>query len=230
MLRISSRAFHPAIGTIALFLLTSAVAFSQATQSQSPSSRAASGQASSQSSSAQTWPSQSPPNQLPSGQSLGEIARKNQQKRAAHASTAPPPKVITNSDLPKNPDGYTTATANPRQNSSTSLANAAASRRAASQRTAEQRAAVQWRQQILVQENKVANLQARFDRLRAQIHLVNPNANYSSGEGIAYNPGQARQIVRLQEMQDQLNQQKQKLDQMQEAARHAGMHTTVYDP
>ena len=216
MLRISSRAFHPAIGTIALFLLTSAVAFSQATQSQSPSSRAASGQASSQSSSAQTWPSQSPPNQLPSGQSLGEIARKNQQKRAAHASTAPPPKVITNSDLP--------------QNSSTSLANAAASRRAASQRTAEQRAAVQWRQQILVQENKVANLQARFDRLRAQIHLVNPNANYSSGEGIAYNPGQARQIVRLQEMQDQLNQQKQKLDQMQEAARHAGMHTTVYDP
>jgi hypothetical protein len=31
-------------------------------------------------------------------------------------------------------------------------------------------------------------------------------------------------------MQQQLDEQKRKLDQMQEAARHAGMHTAVYDP
>lgn len=228
VLRISSRAFHPVVETIALFLLTSAVALSQAGQGQSPSSQAVSGQSPSQSSSAQTWPSQSSPNQSSSGQSLGEVARKNQQKKAAQTSPAPAPKVITNSDLPRDPDGYTTATANP--HASPSPANAAASRKAAAQSAAQQRAAAQWRQQILSQENKVANLQGRVDRLRAQIHLVNPNANYSSSEGIAYNPGQARQLVRLQEMQDQLNQQRQRLEQMQEGARHAGMHTTVYDP
>ncbi len=160
------------------------------------------------------------------------VAGRSRTQKSAKESCAnvpaPAPKVITNSDLPRDPDGYTTATANP--HASPSPANAAASRKAAAQSAAQQRAAAQWRQQILSQENKVANLQGRVDRLRAQIHLVNPNANYSSSEGIAYNPGQARQLVRLQEMQDQLNQQRQRLEQMQEGARHAGMHTTVYDP
>jgi len=31
-------------------------------------------------------------------------------------------------------------------------------------------------------------------------------------------------------MQQQLNEQRIKLDQMQDAARRAGMHTAVYDP
>jgi hypothetical protein len=32
------------------------------------------------------------------------------------------------------------------------------------------------------------------------------------------------------QVQMQLNEQRRKLDQMQDAARHAGMHTLVYDP
>lgn len=207
VLRISSRTFHPATESIALVLLTCAVAFSQS-PSQAQSSQSLAGQSS-------------------SGQSLGDIARQSQQKKAAEASSNPPSKVLTDSDLPTDPDGLTTATANPH---GTTTANAPASKKAAAQSAAEQRVAAQWRQQILAQEYKVANLQGRVDRLRAQIHLVNPNANYSSSEGIANNPGLARQIVRLQEMQDQLTQQRQRLEQMQEAARHAGMHTTVYDP
>jgi hypothetical protein len=47
---------------------------------------------------------------------------------------------------------------------------------------------------------------------------------------MAQNQYQARQLERLAQMQLQLNQQKKKLEDMQEAARHAGMHTAVYDP
>jgi hypothetical protein len=35
---------------------------------------------------------------------------------------------------------------------------------------------------------------------------------------------------RLAQMQLQLDEQRRKLDQMQESARRAGMHTQVYDP
>lgn len=45
-----------------------------------------------------------------------------------------------------------------------------------------------------------------------------------------YNRYQARQLERVAQMQQQLDEQKRKLDRMQEAARHAGMHTAVYDP
>jgi hypothetical protein len=35
---------------------------------------------------------------------------------------------------------------------------------------------------------------------------------------------------RVAQIQQQLDQQKMRLDQMQEAARRAGMHSAVYDP
>jgi len=39
-----------------------------------------------------------------------------------------------------------------------------------------------------------------------------------------------RQLQRVAQIQLRLDEQKMKLDQMQEAARHAGMHSAVYDP
>lgn len=212
MLRISSRRFPADVAIAALLLVTSVAAIGQSTTGQSL-------QVQSLSSSS-------------SGQSLGDIARANQEKKAAEAPGATAPKVITNADLPKNPDVDTEQPADQNQNSAANPANTAASRKAAQQRAAEQRAAAQWRQQILAQKGKVANLQARCDRLRAQIHFVNPGYPYNSDNtaGSTYNGQESRMMERLHEMKDQLNQQKQKLERMQEAARHAGMHTTVYDP
>jgi hypothetical protein len=211
MLRISSRRFCADVAITALLLLTSIAAFGQSTTGQSV-------------------PVQSLSNSS-SGQSLGDIARANQEKKAAEASGTTP-KVITNSDLPKNPDEDPEQPANQNQNSAGNPASAAASRKAAHQRVAEERAGAQWRQQILAQKGKVAILQARCDRLRAQIHFVNPGYPYSSDNttGSTYNGQESRMMERLHEMEDQLNQEKQKLERLQEAARHAGMHTTVYDP
>jgi predicted RNase H-like nuclease (RuvC/YqgF family) len=158
------------------------------------------------------------------GQSLGDVARANREKKAEDASAAQP-KVITNNDLPKDPD----ASQGPRE--ATSGASAAASsqaadHRSAQQRLAEQRVADRWKRLILAQENKMATLQARIGLLNASIQSMNGSVQYEGPQ----NRYQARQLQRVAQIQQQLDEQKRKLEQMQEAARHAGMHTAVYDP
>jgi predicted RNase H-like nuclease (RuvC/YqgF family) len=157
------------------------------------------------------------------GQSLGDIARANREKQNAENASAAQPKVITNANLPKDPD----ANQEPAEAQSGATASStAADHRSAQQRLSEQRAADQWKRQILAQKNKMAILQARIDQLNASIHSAGGSVQY---EG-PYNRYQARQLQRVAQIQLQLDEQKMKLDQMQEAARHAGMHSAVYDP
>jgi len=157
------------------------------------------------------------------GQSLGDIARANREKQNAENTSAAQPRVITNANLPKDPD----ANQEPAEaQSGTNASSTAADHRSAQQRLAEQRAADQWKRQILAQKNKMATLQARIDQLNASIRSAGGSVQY---EG-PYNRHQARQLQRVAQIQLQLDEQEMKLDQMQEAARHAGMHTLVYDP
>src|SRR5271166_1429271 len=171
------------------------------------------------------------------GQSLGDIARDNREKQAAEdassLSTAKP-KVITNKDLPKDPDanprpgatsatpsGASTVANNKTVESQAAEPKVAAERQFVEQRLAEQRAAEQWQRRILAQKNKVAAMQARIDQLHASLQ-------YESGSVQSEGPFNRRQLHQVVQIQQQLNEQKRKLDQMQEAARHAGMHTAVY--
>jgi hypothetical protein len=157
------------------------------------------------------------------GQSLGDIARANREKQNAENASAAQPKVITNANLPKDPD----ADQKPAEaQSGASVSGTAADHRSAQQRLAEQRAADHWKRQILAQKNRMATLQARIDQLNASIHSAGGSVQY---EG-PYNRYQARQLQRVEQIQLQFDEQKMKLDQMQEAARHAGMHSAVYDP
>lgn len=161
------------------------------------------------------------------GQSLGDIARENREKKSEAASAAQS-KVITNANLPKDPDANQEPSEAQTGASASSQAadRHSADQRSAQQRLAEQRVADQWKRQILAQENKMANLQARVDQLNASIRSSGGSVQY---EG-PYNRYQARQLQRVAQIQLHLDEQKMKLDQMQEAARHAGMHTAVYDP
>jgi septal ring factor EnvC (AmiA/AmiB activator) len=183
------------------------------------------------------------------GQSLGDVARENREKKVQDAST-PPPKVITNQNLPKDPDA-TAASPEASQAASSDddgvavehrsssseqtlaeqrLAQRAqqrsAQQRSAQQRSAQQRAAEQWKRQIVAQKNKMAALQARIDQIQASIQSANGSVQYE-GPTSRY---QAQQLDRVAQIQQQLGEQKRILEQMQEAARHAGMHTVVYDP
>ncbi len=156
------------------------------------------------------------------GQSLGDVARDNREKKSEDASAAQP-KLITNADLPKDPD----ANQEPAEaQSGASASSTAADHRSAQQRLTEQRAADQWKRQILAQKNKMATLQARIDQLNASIQSAYGTVQT---EG-PYNRYQARQLQRVAQIQQQLDEQKRELDEMQDAARHAGMHTAVYDP
>ena len=163
------------------------------------------------------------------GQSLGDVARENREKKAEEASTAQP-NVITNTDLRKDPDANQEPPERQARTDVTSSSKAAdhrsAERRFVEQGLAEQRAADHWKRQILAQKNKMAGLQARIEQLNAAIQSANGSVQY---EGPA-NRYQVRQLQRVAQIQQQLDEQKRKLDEMQEAARHAGMHTAVYDP
>ncbi|MGA7080289.1 MAG: hypothetical protein WBQ43_08720 [Terriglobales bacterium] len=168
------------------------------------------------------------------GQSLGDIARENREKQnAADQSSTSKPKVITNKDLPKDPNPAPSATTPETEAASGSKTGENRAddhrfddHRFAGQRQAEQRAADQWQRQIVAQRNKVATLQARIDQIHAAIRAENGNAQF---EG-PVNSYQARQLLLASQIQQRLNENRRKLEQMQEAARHAGMRTTVYDP
>src|SRR5882762_3830011 len=157
------------------------------------------------------------------GQSLGDIARANREKQNAENASVVQPKVITNANLPKDPD----ADQEPAEaQSEASASSQAVDQRSAQQRLAERRAADQWKRQILAQKNKMATLQSRIDQLNASIRSAGGSVHYDQ----PYSRHEARQLRRVAQIQQQLDEQKWKLDQMQEAARHAGMHTAVYDP
>lgn len=155
-------------------------------------------------------------------QSLADIARENQGKKAAQDASGVKPKVITNQDLGEGPEGRPDLTV-------TQPTGKWASNRAADYRSgpgmADQRAGEQWKRPILEQKARIANLQARIDRINASLHPIG-SAQYAG----PYTRAQAIQIERADELQRQLEEQQRRLEAMQEAARRAGMHTQTYDP
>jgi len=148
------------------------------------------------------------------GQSLGDVARQNREKqKAKDASSTPKPKVITNENLPKNPDAAP-AQSEPKTTPSTKA-------------PAGGQSAEQYKTQILAQKNAIASLQAQIDALNKSIYFVEANAYYN---GVQYNEYQVKKQKQVAQMQQQLEEQEKRLAEMQEAARQAGMGNAIYDP
>jgi hypothetical protein len=159
------------------------------------------------------------------GQSLGEVARENREKQSLEGPSATKPIVITNTDLQKE------HTANEESNDVPSSGDRSPGNKTvrtgpAEQHSSELRAAEKWKRQILAQEDKIADLQDRIDQLNASIRSSKGTAQFETPTS-RY---EVRQLDRIAETTLQLNSQKRKLVEMQESARRAGMHTTVYDP
>lgn len=149
------------------------------------------------------------------GQSLGEVARQNRENhKAKDASSTAKPEVITNENLPKSPD------AEPRQ--PTSREKTTPPPHVSSGQSAEQ-----WKSQILAQKKVIAILQAQIDKLSDSIHFVVAAEYYN---GVQHNQRQVKKQEMVAQMQQQLEEQKKRLDEMQEAARQAGFGNAVYDP
>ena len=107
------------------------------------------------------------------GQSLGDIARENREKKSEAASAAQP-KVITNANLPKDPD----ANQEPAEvQSGASASSTAADHGSAQQRLTDQRVAGQWKRQILAQEHSLHNAPVRpHAELFSQLLMLTPLA------------------------------------------------------
>jgi len=146
------------------------------------------------------------------GQSLGDVAREQRQKQQAKNAQADK-KVVTNEDLPEHPDAEQ-STSNPQSaNPDPDLS--------------EKKPAEQWKQEIQAQKQSVANLQAEMDRLNSSIHFAPGNCVRNC---VQWNEHQVQKQDEAQRMQAELEQQKKKLDNMQEAARKQGYGNSVYEP
>jgi hypothetical protein len=166
--------------------------------------------------------------------SLGDIARANREKQQTQESTGTTPKVITNKDIQVSPPtGIPDANPDDPMTTVSGVQRPARDRDYNSQpandpfaRFGAQRERENLREQIRVQENRIAELQVRIDRANALMH---PNGSTAQYEG-PMNRAQAMQSQRIAMMQELLERQQTKLAAMQDAARREGMHTTVYDP
>jgi uncharacterized coiled-coil protein SlyX len=154
------------------------------------------------------------------GQSLGDVARENREKQKAKAaSSAPKPKVITNENLPANPEATPSEIDGETRPASSPVPSGGMS--------AEHVSPEEWKSQILAQKSAIAAQQAQIDRVNDSIHYVTASL-YSNG--LQHNDHQAKKQQTVEQMKQQLEEQKKKLAQMQEAARTAGMGSAVYDP
>jgi hypothetical protein len=151
---------------------------------------------------------------------LGDVARQQRNKQKATNTVS---KVVTNEDLPKHPDrGTDSATKDDAKDEHTGDQPSAKSSRPAAGQSAEQ-----WKAQIVIQKRSIAVQQEQLERLRASIHFVEANRYVN---GAYYNEQQRRRQIQLEQAEKQLEQQKKRLADMQDAARRAGFGNSVYDP
>jgi len=147
--------------------------------------------------------------------SLGDVARKTrQQKEATPAKPdAKPKKVITNEEMPEHPELSPTEDAEKGGTKPSS--------------EAPKQSADQWRSQILAQKNAVASLQSNIDNLNDSIQFAPGNCVAGCVE---WNQEQQRKQQEVARMRKQLESQKKKLADMQDAARQQGYGSSVYNP
>jgi len=147
-------------------------------------------------------------------QSLGEVAREERQKQEAKKAQAAS-KVITNEDLPEH--AYTDDSASSGQ----------ASRESAPSQPMGSKPSEQWKAEIAAQRRSVDDLQKQIDRLNSSIHFAPGNCVRNC---VQWNEHQIQKQDEVQHMQAELEEQKKKLEDMQEAARKEGYGNAVYEP
>jgi hypothetical protein len=147
-------------------------------------------------------------------QSLGDVAREERQKQEVKKAQAAP-KVITNEDLAEH------------SNSDDTAASSQASRESAPSRPMGSKPAEQWKAEIAAQRRSVDDLESQIDRLSSSIHFAPGNCVRNCVE---WNELQIRKQDEMHHKQAELEQQKKKLEDMQEAARHEGYGNAVYEP
>jgi hypothetical protein len=153
--------------------------------------------------------------------SLGDLARQQRQQKeqskTAQGKDAKASKVITNEEIPEHAVAAPAIVAAGEDGG----VSAPASSNAAKQ------PAEKVKSQILAQKNQIASLQRQVEDLTESIRFAPANCV----EGcVGWNERQREKQQRAERMQVQLEEEKRRLDDMQESARKQGFGSSVYDP
>jgi hypothetical protein len=164
--------------------------------------------------------------QAQDSQSLGDAARQARQQKQAHgtpsttskdpqiSNAAKAPHVVTNDEIPEHETSPNAATLSSAPDS------------AMPSDSSGKRPPEYWKTQILKVKNAVASLQRNIDTLGNSIRFA--GGNYE--KHVAWNERQREKQRQLEVMKSQLNDLQKRLEEMQEAARHQGYGSSVYDP
>jgi predicted RNase H-like nuclease (RuvC/YqgF family) len=154
-------------------------------------------------------------------QSLGDVARQNQQTKQDQSA----PNVITNDDLPS--DGLADEGAQPRHRNA-ARDDSGQLARAELQRAAKNDSAAQaWRTKILNQKSSIDSLQAHIQNVKASIRVPLDSSGYYAAQA---NQRTQAKVEEIQDLQQKLQVENQKLQDLQEGARRAGFGSAVYEP
>ena len=152
-------------------------------------------------------------------ESLGEVARQQrlqkEQSATAPGKDAVASKVITNEEVPEHTEEEPGV-----KNAKGELLRAPASKGA--KQTAEF-----WKSRIQAQKGQIVSLQRRMDEINSSIRF----SSFDCGPNcVMRNERQRSKQQQAEQMQGQLEQQKKRLEEMQDAARKQGYGSSVYDP
>jgi hypothetical protein len=161
--------------------------------------------------------------------SLGDAARQARQQKQVKggqakdgqnkdARPAKGQKVVTNDEIPEHPQSTA---------SSTSGDQLGGVRYPSSSSSGGKVSPEQWKAQILAQKNAISSMQIEVDKLNDSIHFAPANCVANC---VQWNQRQREKQQQVERLQAQLEDQKKRLEDMQESARQQGYGSSVYDP
>jgi hypothetical protein len=153
--------------------------------------------------------------------SLGDLARQQRQQKAApakDAKDAKAPKVITNEEIPEHSETTSSAAASGEERGQIPVSGSSGGPK---------QPAEHWKSQILAEKNQVSALQRQIGELNESIRFAPANC---AANCVGWNERQREKQERVERMQAQLEDEKRRLDDMQESARKQGYGSSVYDP
>ena len=152
--------------------------------------------------------------------SLGDLARQQrQQKEQSKAAPGKDPKtskIITNEEMPSRME--------PQSVRAVSRGNYDALPAAQNE---PKQPAEHWKSQIIAQKNQIATLQRQVDELSESIRFAPANC---AANCVGWNERQREKQQRVESMQSQLEEEKRRLEDLQDSARKQGYGSSVYDP
>jgi hypothetical protein len=153
--------------------------------------------------------------------SLGDLARQQRQQReqskTAPGKDAKASKVITNEEIPEHAGPAPAPFAGGHEHPTSMPVPS----------NGPKQSDEHWKSQILSQKNQIATLQRQVDEISESIRFAPANCVANC---VGWNERQREKQQRVQRMQAQLDEEKRRLEEMQDAARKQGYGSSVYDP